>query len=73
MRMLRGPLIRSWGTHLVSHIPTLLHGPMAVAAQSWPSRCGHTDLPKCSDVSDQGLFANSSSLCLPPHPTAAGV
>ena len=72
-RMLLGPLIRSWGTRQVSPTLTLLHEPMAVAARSWPSRCGCLALPGCSDVGVRGPQASSSSLCLPPHPTAAGI
>lgn len=50
MRMLLGPLTRSWETRLVSPTLTLLRGPMAVAAQSWPSRCGRPALSESSNV-----------------------
>ena len=60
-RMLLGPLIRSWGTRLVSPTLTLLHEPMAVAARSWPSRCGCLALPGCSHVSVRGPQASSFS------------
>ncbi|KAF7473594.1 Hypothetical predicted protein [Marmota monax] len=66
MRMLHGPLIRSWGTRLVSRTLTLLRGPMAVAAQSWPSRCGCPALSRFCDMNFQGPCASSSLPSSPP-------
>lgn len=71
MRMLLGPLTRSWGTHLVSLTLTLLREPMAVAAQSWLSRCGCPALPRYPDLGIGGPQVSFFSSAF--FPTAVGV
>lgn len=40
----------------MSPTPTLLRGPMAVAAQSWPSRCERPGLPRQTLIGSSGVF-----------------